>query len=184
MKRLVLLAVILSSEAVSHGTSMIPQEVLAEGREALIVLSRKEMPARTLLASQAETLRFVGSSAILVFRKAPEGLPNAGHPFAPGDLLLGRELRLGTRGDVFHVTRDNVLCTYVVKRIFDDSVLLGYEWEERDPVVPITLIDRGEITLRSEHVRDLPNKSLQPTATAVTPPAAQEIMPAVAVAEH
>jgi hypothetical protein len=34
---------------------------------------------------------------------------------------------------------------------------------------------------------DLPNranKSLQPTATAVTPPAAQEIVPAVAVAEH
>jgi hypothetical protein len=30
----------------------------------------------------------------------------------------------------------------------------------------------------------LPNKSLQPTATAVMPPAAQEIMPAVAVAEH
>ena len=28
------------------------------------------------------------------------------------------------------------------------------------------------------------NKSLQPTATAVMPPAAQEIMPAVAVAEH
>jgi hypothetical protein len=31
---------------------------------------------------------------------------------------------------------------------------------------------------------NLPNKSLQPTATAVTPPAAQEIVPAVAVAEH
>jgi len=30
----------------------------------------------------------------------------------------------------------------------------------------------------------MPNKSLQPTATAVTPPAAQEIAPAVAVAEH
>jgi hypothetical protein len=29
-----------------------------------------------------------------------------------------------------------------------------------------------------------PNKSLQPTATAVMPPAAQEIMPAVAVADH
>jgi hypothetical protein len=29
-----------------------------------------------------------------------------------------------------------------------------------------------------------PNKSLQPTATAVTPPAAQEIVPSVAVAEH
>jgi hypothetical protein len=29
-----------------------------------------------------------------------------------------------------------------------------------------------------------PNKSLQPTATAVMPPAAQETMPAVAVAEH
>jgi hypothetical protein len=29
-----------------------------------------------------------------------------------------------------------------------------------------------------------PNKSLQPTATAVTPPAAQEIVPTVAVAEH
>jgi hypothetical protein len=29
-----------------------------------------------------------------------------------------------------------------------------------------------------------PNKSLQPTATAVMTPAAQEIMPAVAVAEH
>jgi hypothetical protein len=29
-----------------------------------------------------------------------------------------------------------------------------------------------------------PNQSLQPTATAVMPPAAQEIMPAVAVAEH
>jgi hypothetical protein len=29
-----------------------------------------------------------------------------------------------------------------------------------------------------------PNKSLQPTATAVMPPAAQEIMPAEAVAEH
>jgi hypothetical protein len=29
-----------------------------------------------------------------------------------------------------------------------------------------------------------PNKSLQPTATAVMPPAAQEIMPAAAVAEH
>jgi hypothetical protein len=28
------------------------------------------------------------------------------------------------------------------------------------------------------------NKSLQPTATAVTSPAAQEIVPAVAVAEH
>jgi hypothetical protein len=33
-------------------------------------------------------------------------------------------------------------------------------------------------------VRPRPNKSLQPTATAVTPPAAQEIVPAVAVAEH
>jgi peroxiredoxin len=32
--------------------------------------------------------------------------------------------------------------------------------------------------------RESPNKSLQPTATAVMPPAAQEIMPAVAVAEH
>jgi hypothetical protein len=32
--------------------------------------------------------------------------------------------------------------------------------------------------------RSRPNKSLQPTATAVLPPAAQEIMPAVAVAEH
>jgi hypothetical protein len=30
----------------------------------------------------------------------------------------------------------------------------------------------------------LPNKSLQPTSTAVTPPAAQEIVPAVDVAEH
>jgi hypothetical protein len=30
----------------------------------------------------------------------------------------------------------------------------------------------------------LPNKSLQPTPTAVMPPAAQEIMPAVGVAEH
>jgi hypothetical protein len=29
-----------------------------------------------------------------------------------------------------------------------------------------------------------PNKSLQPTATPVMPPAAQEIMPGVAVAEH
>jgi hypothetical protein len=29
-----------------------------------------------------------------------------------------------------------------------------------------------------------PNKSLQPTPTAVTPPAAQEIVPAVGVAEH
>jgi hypothetical protein len=29
-----------------------------------------------------------------------------------------------------------------------------------------------------------PNKSLQPTATAVMPPAAQEITPAVGVAEH
>jgi hypothetical protein len=29
-----------------------------------------------------------------------------------------------------------------------------------------------------------PNKSLQPTPTAVMPPAAQEIMPAVGVAEH
>jgi hypothetical protein len=28
------------------------------------------------------------------------------------------------------------------------------------------------------------NKSLQPTPTAVTPPAAQEIVPAVDVAEH
>jgi hypothetical protein len=35
---------------------------------------------------------------------------------------------------------------------------------------------------RAEHI--WPNKSLQPTATAVTPPAAQEIVPAVAVAEH
>jgi hypothetical protein len=34
------------------------------------------------------------------------------------------------------------------------------------------------------HGKLLPNKSLQPTATAVMPPAAQEIMPAVAVAEH
>ena len=33
-------------------------------------------------------------------------------------------------------------------------------------------------------VQRAPNKSLQPTATAVTPPAAQEIVPAVAVAEH
>jgi hypothetical protein len=29
-----------------------------------------------------------------------------------------------------------------------------------------------------------PNKSLQPTPTAVMPPAAQEITPAVGVAEH
>jgi len=35
----------------------------------------------------------------------------------------------------------------------------------------------GEVSIR-------PNKSLQPTATPVTPPAAQEIVPAVAVAEH
>ena len=35
-----------------------------------------------------------------------------------------------------------------------------------------------------EEWQNRPNKSLQPTATAVTPPAAQEIVPAVAVAEH
>jgi hypothetical protein len=36
----------------------------------------------------------------------------------------------------------------------------------------------------SSHSEEGPNKSLQPTATAVTPPAAQEIAPAAAVAEH
>jgi hypothetical protein len=34
------------------------------------------------------------------------------------------------------------------------------------------------------YARPRPNKSLQPTATPVMPPAAQEIMPGVAVAEH
>jgi hypothetical protein len=33
-------------------------------------------------------------------------------------------------------------------------------------------------------LRPRPNKSLQPTPTAVTPPAAQEIVPAVGVADH
>jgi hypothetical protein len=37
---------------------------------------------------------------------------------------------------------------------------------------------------RMMNTAESPNKSLQPTATAVMPPAAQEIMPAVAVAEH
>jgi hypothetical protein len=37
---------------------------------------------------------------------------------------------------------------------------------------------------RRESAPNLPNKSLQPTPTAVTPPAAQEITPAVGVAEH
>jgi hypothetical protein len=36
----------------------------------------------------------------------------------------------------------------------------------------------------AERRQTRPNKSLHPTATAVMPPAAQEIMPAVAVAEH
>jgi hypothetical protein len=38
--------------------------------------------------------------------------------------------------------------------------------------------------LEVQHPPSRPNKSLQPTATAVMPPAAQEIMPAVSVAEH
>jgi hypothetical protein len=49
---------------------------------------------------------------------------------------------------------------------------------------------RPELELKAEPIPLPPlppiraNKSLQPTATAVMPPAAQEIMPAVAVAEH
>jgi hypothetical protein len=41
-----------------------------------------------------------------------------------------------------------------------------------------------EIKVEELRYPSRPNKSLQPTATAVTPPAAQEIVPAVAVAEH
>jgi hypothetical protein len=41
------------------------------------------------------------------------------------------------------------------------------------------------ILVAGEHIaRTWPNKSLQPTPTAVMPPAAQEITPAVGVAEH
>jgi hypothetical protein len=43
------------------------------------------------------------------------------------------------------------------------------------------LLTNGSLTRRRP---SLPNKSLQPTATPVTPPAAQEIVPGVAVAEH
>jgi hypothetical protein len=49
------------------------------------------------------------------------------------------------------------------------------------------LMDECEIharALRLKIEQKWANKSLQPTATAVTPPAAQEIVPAVAVAEH
>jgi hypothetical protein len=46
------------------------------------------------------------------------------------------------------------------------------------PVMPPIEIPKPEITPNRA------NKSLQPTPTAVMPPAAQEIMPAVCVAEH
>jgi hypothetical protein len=48
----------------------------------------------------------------------------------------------------------------------------------------ISYMSRDRTVWILRRVSKRPNKSLQPTATAVTPPAAQEIVPAVAVAEH
>jgi hypothetical protein len=48
-------------------------------------------------------------------------------------------------------------------------------------IVSLLTLLRGSLSV---HKDCLPNKSLQPTPTAVMPPAAQEIMPAVGVAEH
>jgi MOSC domain-containing protein YiiM len=46
------------------------------------------------------------------------------------------------------------------------------------------ILSEGYVRPGDALVEVVPNKSLQPTATAVTPPAAQEIVPAVAVTEH
>jgi hypothetical protein len=53
----------------------------------------------------------------------------------------------------------------MIKFLRSDFILKGERW-------------------RRESAPNLPNKSLQPTPTAVTPPAAQEIVPAAGVAEH
>jgi uncharacterized protein affecting Mg2+/Co2+ transport len=48
----------------------------------------------------------------------------------------------------------------------------------------IRVLQKAGATNEERRSPSRPNKSLQPTATAVMPPAAQEITPAVAVAEH
>jgi hypothetical protein len=65
----------------------------------------------------------------------------------------------------------------VASRLFMGAI--HYTHENAQLVVPDSESERFLCALLNGA-----NKSLQPTATAVMPPAAQEIMPAVAVAEH
>ena len=76
-------------------------------------------------------------------------------------------------------TQRLLCCTRAESKTRDSSVDERHSWIE-------SMNGGSSVTSMSGHLEQpsRPNKSLQPTATAVMPPAAQEIMPAVAVAEH
>ena len=70
--------------------------------------------------------------------------------------------------------------------VFAWGVIHVYERYKSGAGLADTLIAVGAwmIVRYQKFISDQANKSLQPTPTAVTPPAAQEIVPAVGVAEH
>jgi hypothetical protein len=94
--------------------------------------------------------------------------------------LVGKE---GTRYDGIHVFA--LYYEAGLSIVIDASASRGVRaqvTEIRMKVERLLAINGLDFVPKATH--NSPNKSLQPTATAVMPPAAQEIMPAVAVAEH
>jgi hypothetical protein len=75
---------------------------------------------------------------------------------------------------------------FVGRGVVDSRALdIGYGTQLTDLMFRVSFSPLCDHARREERGHpSRPNKSLQPTATAVTPPAAQEIVPAVAVAEH
>jgi hypothetical protein len=103
-------------------------------------------------------------------------------------LHTGRALKLGGNLSSGLMTAFVVLMALSLVVTLLLGVLMAFRFGHRRSaaicVVIGFVVPLAVILLTMTPSRESPNKSLQPTATAVMPPAAQEIMPAVAVAEH
>jgi hypothetical protein len=80
--------------------------------------------------------------------------------------------------------QENQKLRSMVATLIRDGVLACEAKDRERLMLFVRRVDHSPEECFLELMKSRPNKSLQPTPTAVTPPAAQEIVPAVGVAEH
>jgi hypothetical protein len=122
--------------------------------------------------------------SMLLLRSSKEVIAELGEPIEASILVLG-QVKTGSRGGMANL-RFGVQGPKGRASVFVLASKSSEQWEFERVTVTITKSEKRIEVVQPERLKpratlpSRPNKSLQPTATAVMPPAAQEIMPTVA----